>query len=141
MFDSPMGYHQLAVSPESHKKLAIQGVNAIKWTYTVMPFRPTNGPAFFITFIHDVDGIWKELAKQNGLPINNATITRIIVHGIISWAESATRALAYMRCQLKVCQAYNLSLNLFKSHYFLPCFKFVGIDLCLDGNHLAKSKH
>jgi hypothetical protein len=38
MFDSPMGYHQLAVSPESQEKLAFQGVDAIKWTYTIMPF-------------------------------------------------------------------------------------------------------
>jgi hypothetical protein len=112
MFDLPMGYHQLAVSPESQEKLAFQGVDAIKWTYTIMPFRPTNGLATFITFIHDVDSIWKELAKQNSLPINDNIITCIIIDDIVSWAESPTCALAYMQCQLKVCQAYNLSLNL-----------------------------
>jgi hypothetical protein len=30
MFDLPMGYHQLAASPESQEKLAFQGVDAIK---------------------------------------------------------------------------------------------------------------
>ena len=60
MFDAPMGYHQLAVALASQEKLAFQGVDAIKWTYTVMPFGPTNGPATFINFIHDVDSIWKE---------------------------------------------------------------------------------
>jgi hypothetical protein len=141
MFDSPMGYHQLAVSPESQEKLAFQGVDAIKWTYTVMPFKPSNGPATFITFINDVGSIWKEIAKQNSLPINNDMNIRIIVDDIVSWAESPTCALAYMRCQLKVCQAYNLSLNLCKSHFFPPSFEFVGIDICLDGNCPAKSKH
>ncbi len=101
MFDLPMGYHQLAVSPESQEILAFQGVDAIKWTYMVMPFGPTNGPATFITFIHDLDSIWKELAKQNSLPINDNTNTCIIVDDIVSWAESPTRALAYMQCQPK----------------------------------------
>jgi hypothetical protein len=31
---------------------------------TVMPFGPTNGPATFINFIHDIDSIWKELATK-----------------------------------------------------------------------------
>jgi hypothetical protein len=141
MFDFPMGYHQLAVSLECQEKLAFQGVDAIKWTYTVMPFGPTNGPATFITFIHDVDSIWKGLAKQNSLPINDDMNTCIIVNDIISWVESPTCALAYMQCQLKVCQAYNLPLNLCKSYFFPPCFEFVGINECLDGNRPAKSKH
>ena len=38
MFDAPMGYHQLAVALASQDKLAFQGVDAIKWKYTVMPF-------------------------------------------------------------------------------------------------------
>ncbi len=62
MFDAPIGYHQLAVAPASQEKIAFQGVDAIKWTYTVMPFGPTNGPAMFINFIHDIDSIWKKLA-------------------------------------------------------------------------------
>jgi hypothetical protein len=55
LFDAPMGYHQLAVALASQEKLAFQGPDAIKWTYTIMPFGPTNGPATFINFIHDFD--------------------------------------------------------------------------------------
>ncbi len=55
LFDAPTGYHQIAVSLELQEKLAFQGTDAIKWTYTVMPFRPTNGPATFIQMIHDLD--------------------------------------------------------------------------------------
>jgi hypothetical protein len=55
LWDAPMGYHQLAVALASQEKLAFQGPDAVKWTYTVMPFGPTNGPATFINFIHNVD--------------------------------------------------------------------------------------
>ncbi len=58
LFDAPLGYHQLALAKLSQEKLAFQGVDAIKWTYTVMPFGPTNGPATFINFIHNIDSVW-----------------------------------------------------------------------------------
>ena len=45
-----------------------------------------------------------------------------------------------MRCQLKVCQAYHLSLTLSKSHFFPKQFEFVGIDMCDHGNRPAQSK-
>jgi hypothetical protein len=119
MFNAPMGYHQLAVTQASQEKLAFQGVDAIKWTYTVMPFGPTNGPATFIDFIHDIASIWKDLASQNGIPINNNTNTQIIVDNIVNWANTPKRGIACMQCILQVCLAYNLSLNLNKSHFFL----------------------
>ena len=76
MFDSPMGFHQLAVLLASREKLAFQGVNDIKWTYTVMPFGLKNGPATCITFIHDLDSMWKELACSNGIPVDDDTNTK-----------------------------------------------------------------
>jgi hypothetical protein len=54
LYDAPQGYHQLLVAIESQLKLAFQGPDAIKWTYNVMPFGPTNGPATFINFAHDI---------------------------------------------------------------------------------------
>jgi hypothetical protein len=140
MFDSPMGFHQLAVALASRKKLAFQGVDGIKWTYTVMPFGPTNGPATFINFIHDLDSVWKEEAHLNGISIDDDTNTKIIVDDIVSWAQHLEYALVYMRCQLKVCQAYCLSLTLRKSHFFPKRFEFVGIEVCDDSNCPAQSK-
>jgi hypothetical protein len=64
-----MGYHQLLVSKESREKLAFQGPNAIKWTYNIMPFGPTNSPATFIMMIHDIDSVWKDIATSLGLTI------------------------------------------------------------------------
>jgi hypothetical protein len=49
-----------------------------------MPFGPVNGLATFITFIHDVDCSWKELAKSYGNLINKDTNMNIIVDDILS---------------------------------------------------------
>ena len=141
MFDAPMGYHQLAVALASQAKLASQGVDAIKWKYTVMPFGPTNGPATFINFIYDINSVWQKLATERGVQIDEDTNTKIIVDDIVSYAKQVQDALNYMECQLIVCQAYRLSLNLRKSFIFPPRFKFVGVDVCDDGNRPAKSKH
>ena len=141
MWDAPQGYHQLAVSRCSQPKLAFQGVDAIKWTYNVMPFGPTNGPSIFITFMHDLDSVWKKLATDRGITIDSNTNTRAIVDDVVSWSTILEKALAYMRCQLQVCQAYNLSLKLSKSHIFPQRFEFVGVDVCADGNRPAQSKH
>ncbi len=46
-----------------------------------------------------------------------------------------------MECQLKVCQAYWLSLSLKKGFIFPKWFEFVGNNVCPDGNHPAQSKH
>jgi hypothetical protein len=55
MLDRPMGYHQLAVALASQEMLAFQGVNVIKWTFTVMHFGPTNGQATFINSLSAMD--------------------------------------------------------------------------------------
>jgi hypothetical protein len=82
MFDAPMGYHQLAVALASQEKLAFQGVDAIKWTYMVMPFGPTNRLATFINFIHDINSVWKELAQEHGVPIDCNRNTKITLDDI-----------------------------------------------------------
>ena len=141
LFDAPSGYHQLRVSECSKHKLAFAGPDAIKWTYNVMPFGPVNGPQIFISFAHDMDSTWKELATQEGISIGSDTNTRIIVDDIFNWAKLLKIAFHYMRCQLRVCQAQNLSLSLKKTHIFPKRMEFVGIDLSQDGNRPAMSKH
>jgi hypothetical protein len=141
MFDVKMGYHQLAVALASQEKLAFQGVGTIKWIFNVMLFGPTNRPATFVSFIYNIYSVWKKLATSRGVPISDTTNTRIIIDDIVSWSSTEEYALKYIRCQLKVCQAYHLSLNLRKSHFFPKHFEFVGIDVCVNGNRPAKSKH
>jgi hypothetical protein len=106
-----------------------------------MPFGPTNGPATFIQFIHDIGSQWKALAVKSGLVIDDDTTTKINVNNIFSWAKSLEEALMYMECQLSIRLAYCLPLSLLKSHIFPKRFEFVGIDVCLDGNRPSMSKH
>lgn len=141
LMDAPQGYHQLRVAKESQPKLAFQGPDAIKYTYAVMPFGPMNGPTIFIDFIHDMDSGWKALATERGVPIGESNNTRIIVDDILSFAETFDIAMKYLRCQLEVCRAQNLSLKLKKCHWFPMRAEFVGIDVTPEGNRPAQSKH
>ena len=84
---------QISASKERQEKLAFQGPDAIKWTYTVMPFGPTNGPATFITMIHDLDSVWKQLAKESGIIIGIDADTVIIVDDILNWAKTFPQAM------------------------------------------------
>jgi hypothetical protein len=141
LYDAPMGYHQILVSPETQEKLTFQGPDAMKWTYTVMPFGPTNGPATFITMIHDIDSVLKELASKSGLAVGRSVDTKIIVDHILNFLRTFKEALQYIICQLKICKAYCLTLSLKKSHFFPKRLEFVGIEVLPDGNRPAMSKH
>jgi hypothetical protein len=136
-----MGYHQLSVAKESHKKLAFQGPDAIEWTYTVMPFGPTNGPTTFIMIVHDVDSVWKQIVSSLGMTVGVNIDTCIIIDDIVNWAQTFNQALQYIECQLCVAKAYHLTLSLKKSHFFPKHFEFVGINVSPDGNRPAMSKH
>jgi hypothetical protein len=140
-FDAPAGYHQLRVALESQEKLAFAGPDATKWCYNIMPFGPVNGPSTFIIIMHDMDSTWKAVAKQCGLTIDEDTNTNIIVDDILSWAKFLRVALIYMECQLRVCQSQNLSLSLKNTSILPKRFEFIGIDVCIDGNRPATSKH
>jgi hypothetical protein len=102
LYNAIMGYHQLAIMPESQEKLAFQGPNAIKWTYTIMPFGLINGPATFIMMIHNVYSVWKETASSVGLSVGTNVDTKIIIDNIINWAQLFDQALQYIECQLRI---------------------------------------
>ena len=140
LYDAPMGYHQISASKETREKLAFQGPDAIKWTYNVMPFGPTNGPATFVTMIHDVNSVWKEEAKSRKLQVGHGVDTTIIIDDILNWATLIQTALKYIECQLRICKAFWLTLSLKKSHFFPKRLEFVGIDVSPDGNRPAMSK-
>jgi hypothetical protein len=141
LYDVMIGYHQLSVSKELREKLAFQGPDAIKWTYNVMPFGPTNSPATFIMMIHNTDSIWKNIATLLGLTVGINIDTRIIINNRVNWAQTFDQPLQYIECQLHVAKAYCLILSLRKSYFFPKQFEFVGINVFLDGNRPAMSKH
>jgi hypothetical protein len=139
--DAPQGYHQIRVAVESRKKLAFAGPDAIKWTYNMMTFGPVNGPTTFIVFMHDMDSRWKEVAISRGVKINEDTNTRIIVDDLFNHGTSFRVCMTYLRAQLDVARCRNLSISLAKCVWFPPRVEFVGIDVGIDGNRPAQSKH
>ena len=84
LMDAISGYNQIRVAKSSREKLAFAGPNCTKYTYNVMPVGPVNGPVIFIVFIHDMDATWKELAKREGVVLNDGTGTRIIVDDFLA---------------------------------------------------------
>ena len=141
LYNAPLGYQQISASKETQEKLAFQGPDGIKWTYNVMPFGLTNSPETFITMIHDLDSVWKQLSKDLGLGIGNNADTVIIVDDIFNWAKTFPQALRYIAYQLLICKAYCLTLSLKKSHFFPKLLEFAGIDILPDGNCPAMLKH
>ncbi len=137
LYNAPPGYHQLAVALASQEKLAFQAPDAIKWTYTVMPFDPVT----FVSLLYNVDSQWKALTRTKAIDIGIDTNTRIIIKDIVSHGKDIQTCLLYMECQLRVCMAYHLSLSLKKSYIFPKHFKFIGNDVCPKGNRPAQSKH
>ena len=112
LMDAISGYNQLkVVTEQSQEKLAFAGPDCTKYTYTVMPFGPINGPVIFIVFIHDMNSTWNELARRRGLTLDTGTNTRVIIDDIFSWAQTFDDFLTYLECQLKVCLSQNLSLS------------------------------
>ena len=74
------------------------------------------------------------------MPIGDQYNTRIIVDDFVNWGATLALSLLYIRCQLIVCQAYNLSLSLKKMRIFPKRFEFVGVDVTPGGNLPAQSK-
>ena len=118
LMDAISGYNQIRVAKSSRHKLAFAGPNCSKYTWTVMPFGPVNGPVIFIVFMHDLDSTWKALAISRQLTIDETQNTKIIVDDIFSWAKTFCDFIRYLTCQLDVCLSQNLSL--FKKVFFLP---------------------
>ena len=105
LLDAISGYNQIRVAKSSQIKLAFAGPDCSKYTYTVMPFGPVNGPVIFIVFIHDLNSTWQELAHNRGIKFDVKTGTTIIVDDIFSWAPTFETSLAYMAYQFQVCQS------------------------------------
>ena len=61
-----------------------------------MPFCPTNSPAMFINFAHDICSVWQEEAWRCGVPVGDHYNTGIIVDDFVNWGKDFAPALLYM---------------------------------------------
>ncbi len=106
------------LAPRPHQE-HIKNIDDFVWCFCVN-YIPLNGVTRVIAY--PIPSVWKKLATLRGVPVGDTTNTRIIINDIVSWSSNKDYALEYIRCQLKVCQAYCLSLNLKKSHFFPTVF-------------------
>ena len=140
LLDAIFGHNQIFMSKSYQVKLAFSGPDCSKYTYTVMPFGPVNGPVIFTMFIHDLNSTWQYLAHNCGIIFDAKTGTTIIVDDIFSWVPSFDIAMAYMACQFQVYLSHNLSLSLQKYVFFSRRFEFVCVDCCDNSNCPTMSK-
>jgi hypothetical protein len=85
------------------------------------------------------DGSQTSLLIANGPHVTVNTIVGLLFIQATQAIINLLNDLA--KCQLHVAKAYRLTLSLKKSHFFPKRFEFVGIDVSLDGNRPAVSKH
>ena len=59
--DARQGYHQVSVRKQDREKLEFSSPDDLKYCFNVMPFRPTNAPAFYTAMMKHFKGEWDEL--------------------------------------------------------------------------------
>ena len=76
MLDTHQGYHQVSVRVVDRKKLVFFAPYHTKWTFNIMPFGPTNVPAFHSAMMLNFKTEWTDLfiemvksKAEIGLPV------------------------------------------------------------------------
>ena len=59
--DARQGYHQVSVRKADREKLAFFSPDDLKYCFNVMPFGPTNAPAFYTAMMKQFKCEWDEL--------------------------------------------------------------------------------
>ena len=159
--DAKQGYHQIRVKEIDQPKLAFFAPNGKKYTFTVMPFGPTNAPSFYTCMMNDFKTDWTllffEIIKQmdtiegstievlpnDDIIISGARIvigSKIIIDDILLYSTHQALLLIYLDCICKIFQKYRCSFQLKKCEFLKERVEYVGHDLTSQGNCPAQSK-
>ena len=139
-FDANSGYHQISCTRRASDKLAFFGPDFQKWTWTVMPFGPRNGPAVYITFMNEQIRTWFQIARHTPL-LNEAFIDCCqIIDDTLMWSDHPNHLVAFFCIALDCLQSYRVSLKLSKCNFFTNKTEFLGYDVSSGGIHPAQSK-
>ena len=139
LLDAYSGYHQIKLATLSQPKTAFYGTHACKYFYTVLPFGPKNGPAFFSSFIYDLALEWiantsNQLTSQEHFG-SKQIIDDVLLHAL------KLLIIKILLCEtLKICHHYNLTLKLSKCKFFHSHTKFLGVNIYQHGLAPAQSK-
>jgi hypothetical protein len=160
--DAKQGYHQVAVKSSDMEKLAFFGPDNKKYCFTVMPFGPTNAPAFYTCMMNQFKLEWDELflTKLQQLPefckfalswgefnvihvgskMQLTMGSKVIIDDILLFGNSTKYLILYFECVCQVFQKYRVSFQLKKCEFFKDRIEYVGHDLRPKGNSPAASK-
>ena len=158
--DAKQGYHQISVKESDREKLAFFAPNGVKYTFKVMPFGPTNAPAFYTCMMHDLQNDWDKLflERMQSMAMENTDITikddksiyinqkklvigsKVIIDDILAFANIMKYLLSYVDCICTVFKKYRVSFQLKKCDFLKDRVEYVGHDLTATGNCPAQSK-
>ena len=159
--DAKQGYHQVAVKPSDVEKLAFFAPNDKKYAFTVMPFGPTNAPAFYTCMMQELRDQWDSLfyetlrnterLQSGSVTVSHTNDVKIdgkkeytgskgIIDDIVIWSTNLDAALTYFECVCQVFQQYRVSFRLDKCEFLKDRVEYVGHDLTAEGSCPAKSK-
>jgi hypothetical protein len=160
--DAKQGYHQIAVKHSDMEKLAFFAPDGLKYCYTVMPFGPTNAPAFYTCMMTQFKTEWDadfilslsqlpEFANDkihwgdfHVLHIGNRLQftfgSKVIIDDILLFGMTSKYLIMFFESICKIFQKYRVSFQLKKCEFFKDRIEYVGHDLRPTGNSPAASK-
>ena len=153
--DARQGYHQISVRHMDREKLAFFAPDDNKYCFNVMPFGPTNAPAFYTAMMKNLKDEWDLLfiiVLRSMNTLNGETIritdaneiflgekkivsgSRTIIDDILLFCSNKAMILIYFECVCKVFQKYRVSFRLDKCEFLKSRVEYVGVDLMRQGN-------
>ena len=159
--DAKQGYHQVRVRNSDKEKLAFFSPDNKKYTFKVMPFGPTNAPAFYTAMMHTFQQDWEKLflevvpcltefsrqpvtrIENNNVRIGNSSFiigSKVIIDDILIFANNTTLLMAYLECVCQVFQKFRVSFQLKKCEFLKDRVEYVGHNMTANGNCPAQSK-
>jgi hypothetical protein len=141
LLDAYSGYHQVKLSEASTIKTAFFAPHGRKYCWVVMPFGLRNCPVVFIAMMHDLQELWIEMARKEGIDIGLSNGTTIIMDDTFLFGVDIEASFVLARCVCLIARKYHLTWKLKKSQWMPPSIEFVGVDVhSKGGNTPAQSK-
>ena len=159
--DARQGYHQVSVRSIDREKLAFFAPDDHKYCFNVMPFGPTNAPAFYTAMMKRLKDEWDILfiIRVKLLTVIGAEIIRVteaneifvgtkkivsgsrtIIDDIILYCSNKPLIILYFECVCIIFKKYRVSFRLDKCEFLKERVEYVGVDIMKDGNTPAQSK-
>jgi hypothetical protein len=135
LLDAYSGYHQVKLSEASAIKTAFSAPHGRKYCWVVMPFGLSNCPVVFIAMMHNLQELWIEMARKEGIDIGLSNGTTIIMDDTFLFGVDIEASFVLARCVCLIARKYHLTWKLKKSQWMLPSIEFVGVDVYSKGGN------